>query len=433
MVRISAPIDGLRKRLGVAVLDLDLTTLAGRIADNGSLQRMLTDNGGTPLVGSSVNPLAHAALSTPDESAQSGEHMCLAAHVTAGNETWAVVHAVAISEVMSGVDALQKVAASAGSTLQRDLWLAAGGIAGLGIIATMLLLSSVTRPLRRIALLIDTCAAGVAAAARQLSSGSSQLAELADRSFSTVQMVTNEVTTISSTVKETNATAEQAAQVVANAASSGERCRNAIDRANTAMSAVAASSHHNRQVATHIQDIAFQTRIIAINAAIENRRASEKIGTFGVIVSHVKRLANESRDAARSSDQLLREGIDRTKGAASASHEARTAVLDLESALDQAGDVAETMSSTATLVDNGVARIKGGLTDLQRLGTSTSHSANDQAQLSKDLDLRSADLAQLVKALTDVLGQNHHDKKRKKSKIILKAQSDEEHPTTTTT
>jgi len=411
MVRISAPIEGLRKRLGVVVFDLDLTTLAGRFPANSSLLRMVTDSGGIPLVGGPINPLAHAAItSSQGESAQSGEHICMAAHATAGTETWAIVHAVATSEVMHGVAALEKATASAGSRLQRDLWLAAAGIAGLGVLATMLLLSSLTKPLRRIALSIDACAAGVAAAARQLSTGSSQLAELADHSNTTVQMVTNEVATISTRVKETNSTAEQAAQVVAAAASSGERCRNAIDRASTAMNAVAASSHHNRQVATHIQDIAFQTRIIAINAAIENRRAAEKNGTFGVIVSHVKRLANESRDAARSSDQLLREGIDRSKGAEVASHEARNAVIDLENALDQAGDVAATMSGTATLVDSGVTRIKGGLTDLQRLGTSTSYSANDQAQLSKDLDLRAADLAHLVNALTNVLGQNHSAK-----------------------
>lgn len=85
-----------------------------------------------------------------------------------------------------------------------------------------------------------------------------------------------------------------------------------IEEANAQMSAlssamdnISANAQEITKIANVIEDIAFQTSILSINASVEAVHAGEAGAGFSVVASEVKQLATRSTEAAKSATQMV--------------------------------------------------------------------------------------------------------------------------------
>ena len=104
----------------------------------------------------------------------------------------------------------------------------------------------------------------------------------------------------------------------------------AIDR-------LASSSNQIGEILGVINDIANQTNLLALNAAIEAARAGEHGRGFAVVAEEIRKLAEESNDAALQIGQLIQGIQEETKNAVTVMNEGAAAAENGRNNLERTG------------------------------------------------------------------------------------------------
>jgi len=156
--------------------------------------------------------------------------------------------------------------------------------------------------------------------ANQVAGSITQIAQGSDRQAVAVEEMSVVVEEISAGIGQIATTGKQIKEIAADTLDSTEQGRGAIDKAMQQMrdigegsaavqktiSELAAGSREIGEIVTLISSIAGQTNLLALNAAIEAARAGEAGRGFAVVAEEVRKLAEESDQAAQKIAGLIR-------------------------------------------------------------------------------------------------------------------------------
>jgi methyl-accepting chemotaxis protein len=174
--------------------------------------------------------------------------------------------------------------------------------------------------------------------------------------------IVGELTRSAQQVSEKAQTASALSREMAQAAQAGEEATgNAIRNINEiklvtqdtsdAVSSLGVKSQQIGQIVDAITGIAGQTNLLALNAAIEAARAGEQGRGFAVVADEVRKLAEQSEQAAREIGGIIREIQEQTDHAIVAMEEGSTKVNTGVQVVQTAGD---TLTSILNKVENSV-------------------------------------------------------------------------------
>jgi methyl-accepting chemotaxis protein len=261
-------------------------------------------------------------------------------------------------------------------------------------------------------------------AAGQVSAASRSLAESATRQAASLEETGASLEELSGTTRHNAADAQEAQALGHNAAKTVRqglqemvelgRTVRAVQQSsaelNGAMDAIQSSSTSIAKVIRSIDQIAFQTNILALNASVEAARAGTAGAGFAVVAEEVRALAQRSAQAARETAALIEEsvrnsrrGVEVTRGVDESIHSIFTQADKVMEALQAVrGKSEEADRAMAAIVqasqeqEAGIAQINEAVAGIDTMVQSNVSNAKETLSAASDLTRQAVHLRSIV-------------------------------------
>ena len=163
--------------------------------------------------------------------------------------------------------------------------------------------------LRDMVVNVRTSVSNIAAASHDLRVGNRHLNERTNRQAAAIEHTAATVEQMTQSVAQNAERAAQGNEVASAAKAVANDGRQVVKGTTEAMEAIRQSSDRISDIITVIDDIAFQTNLLSLNAAVEAARAGDQGRGFAVVATEVRDLSSRCAKAARQVKVMIRESV----------------------------------------------------------------------------------------------------------------------------
>jgi len=297
------------------------------------------------------------------------------------------------------------VASIANSNMIIIVGLVIGVIAG-SIIA-FVITRGITKPINRIIENLSSGAEQVAAASGQVSSASQQSAQGASEQASSLEETSSALEEVASMSKTNADNAENANNLMIQTTQIVNQSQQVMQQTSDAMSKVNEASGKIAKIIKVIEEIAFQTNLLALNAAVEAARAGEHGRGFAVVADEVRSLAQRSAQAANETAQLISDTIERVKKGTELNAELEQSFAKVNESAGKVAKLVEEITIASKDQAKGVDQINTTVTQMDTIVQQNTANAEESASAAEELSSQAQVLRQTVDQLASLVGGDH--------------------------
>ncbi|QHI72578.1 methyl-accepting chemotaxis protein [Aminipila terrae] len=244
----------------------------------------------------------------------------------------------------------------------------------------------------------------------EISNMSRHLAEQSDVLSTSSMSISHGAAEQASSIEKLNATLDVVSkQTLSNAQKSAEASnltnivKDDINAGNAKMQEMLKSMEEINNASRSIQDIiktidniAFQTNILSLNASIEAARAGVAGKGFSVVAEEVGHLAKKSAEAARSTTNIIERSVRSVEAGMKTAQEAANVIGQIDIKIDEASNISNQITEISQVQAASIQQILAGLSQIAGIVEANVASTEESSATSVDLADHAARLKDVV-------------------------------------
>lgn len=276
--------------------------------------------------------------------------------------------------------------------------------------------------LRQVALVVNEVEEG----ASKMADSSQALSAGATEQASSLEEIRSTVDEITAQARQNSDNARSVQEVASQAHGDAEEGNTQMEQMSDAMSAINEAANEISRIIKAIEEIAFQTNMLSLNAAVEAARAGVHGKGFAVVAEEVRSLAGRSAKAAKETAELIERAIARVEKGVTIAENTESSLTRIVDAVDNMSrlitDIAEASSDQTMRIE----QVNEAIGQIDGVTQSNAATAEQSAAVSEQLAASARVLKDTVSSFR-ISGLEWADNGNGKRKLVdkrLQSQSD---------
>ncbi len=243
----------------------------------------------------------------------------------------------------------------------------------------------------------------VSGASVEMERSSNKLSDVSTEQAAAVQETSATIEETSSMVQQNNENTRHSSTLAKNTKTYTKESAELTKKMMGTMTNLEHSSQEIAKVIKVIDDIAFQTNLLSLNASVEAARAGDAGKGFAVVAEEVRNLAQRSAQAAKDSEVIIENNIELSKEGFSMAKEVDKSLEKINTEVFKVDELLEEISTATNEQSQGVAQINKAVSQMEESLQTNAKIASDTSDSAEKLLQQVSIMDEIVDELSIIL------------------------------
>ena len=268
-----------------------------------------------------------------------------------------------------------------------------------GIILAYGLASTITSGIKKFTDNISQAADQMAVASEEVASGSDSLAEGASRQAASLEETAALLQEIGHMTELNEGNTREAEKLAVETDKVVQSGATMVKEMIVAVQEISQASNETAKIIKTIDEIAFQTNLLSLNAAVEAARAGEAGAGFAVVANEVRMLAHRSAEAAKNTAELIGQAVERSDGGVELSRKVDESFTQISEVTSKVRTLIAEISEASVKQTGGLKQVNSAASEMESVTQGLAANSEESSAATNDLRHQTEHIVEMLAGL----------------------------------